>query len=100
MSCSGPPVFLWYRATASDRWPTSRGLIRAVLSNDVPITPVAAARRSATVVSGAPGRYTAEPIATSEKPGMGVTIDEPVSVAVPINDANGERPMPGSVVAQ
>ncbi len=71
-----------------------------MLAKDVPITPVIAARRSATVASGAARRYTAEPIATSWKPGIGVTIDESESVAVLIRDANGDRPMPGSTAAQ
>ena len=73
------------------------------LSNVVPMKPLSAARRAATVAIEAPRLYTAAPIATSERlpvASSGVTMNDPVSVAVRTRAGYGERPMPGTTGAQ
>ena len=65
--------------------------------------PASAARRAAGVAIDTPRLYTAAPIATSERlplAGSGVTMNEPVSVAVLTSAGYGERPIPGTTGAQ
>jgi hypothetical protein len=87
----------------SERWPVSTDAIVLAPSKVVPMKPVSAARRAEIVAIDAPRLYTAAPIATdgwSLAKRSGVTMNEPVSVAVFTNAGNGERPTPGTVGAQ
>ena len=73
------------------------------LSKVVAMKPLTPARRAEGVAIDAPRRYTAAPIATSERlpdAGCGATMNEPVSVAVRTRAPYGEGPLPGTAGAQ